>query len=193
MIKQNPPLIESKNIYDYIKSDAQAIAFEVASTISSVGGRYVSKQNPKCYEWFNRFFGKQWTYVLGAMMLSYGCKNDRVMPHVVLPVGYVYRKLLLAYVIKPSIVIHESNGYLVSEAVKDIEQNKEYPGYLARTKKEDITIAASGLMEFALKSGLTKIVVSPPFVTDNYITADEATHMFADILDSRFVIAKGGF
>lgn len=193
MIKQHPPLVEAKNIYDYIKTDVQAIAFEVACTVSNVEGRYVSKQNPKCYEWFNRFFGKQWTYLLGASILQHVGKSARTIPHGIFPVGYVYRKLLLAYPVKPGTVVNNTRGYMVSEAVKDIDAGKEYPGYLARTKEEDVIMAANGLMEFAYKTGLTKIVVSPPFVTDNYITPDEATHMFAEILDSRFIIAKGGF
>jgi hypothetical protein len=192
-IKENPPLVESKTIYDYVKTNVQAIAFETSSTVSLVGGRLVSKQHPKCFMWFNRFFGQQWSHVLGAFLSERNAKTEQIVAKGPIPVGFVYRKLLLACPVKPNFLWPNDKNFALSDAVKRIDDLKVYPGYLAKTRMIDVKDFGFGLVRYADTTGLTKIVVSPPYVTDNYISADEAVAEMVNILDSRFIIARSGF
>lgn len=196
------------NVYAFIKdSSVDCIAIEAGSTIKH--GKYYSIQHPKCYEAFDRTFGEDWKWVLGASLLSMGTNSNEVtdedmrtgcfmIPAVYSPPDFVplvvptvlrFKKIIVAVVVKPPTNIP---GFQVDPMV-DMEGKTVVPGYLCATRIEDVGIASRRLSRFADKANLRNIVVAPFCKTDFYLQPRETAKIMSDHLDDRFTIALGGF
>lgn len=180
-------IVEAKSIFEYTRTDADAIAFEVSCTTKLDG--FASKQHPRCYDEVYRVFGKEWLYVLGANM-RLRLEDNKGIDLNPVPMGYSWGKLLVGLPIKPNTSLAE--GFEISEEVK--KQDAEIPGYLMRTRIKDVEELTKNLVSFADKLRIKKMIVSPVIVTDSYLTNfTDISYIWNQYLDDRFIVARKGF
>ena len=181
-------IISDNSIYSFIwDSSIKAICFEAGSTIHQKS--YYSVQHPKCYKYFNKVFGYEWNRLLGAHLVSYGSAAWDFIPEIV-PVGFRFRKLLLAAVLKPPVYSPE---YRIDPSVKGFSKERIYPGYLCETKEEYVKNLTSRLPVLADELKLEKVLVAPFSRSCFILDKKKVAKYMIDNLDDRFVIALEGF